>query len=512
MGQFSGIEVPAETSPYEFGRSWFARQVSHASHFVSNAAKSAGREIGKAGNSIQNFEGMVSRNIAKIPVVGAPLKTVFDLQYHLTVGPLVMTSQIAAGRRIDRAVLSHLKDLGHDAKAVAPLAQSIVGFIPGIGTGISAALGAGLALAEGQPLDKIAEAAVSGAIPGGPVAVAAYHVASNGIKAAATGKKFDFVDAAKQGLGGALQSIGLPPAATQALAAGVDAAGKIAHGEPLDKTLTSAAVGALPIPETAKSALHEATDLSIDLAHGKPVDKVLLARLNTVANVLPIDSAAKAQITNAVKTGKSLAEGQPLGKSLGIALHGAVSDTLIAHATRGAPKHITDALKVGLGVGTAVVHQAHTAGEMANVKGKLVENGVQVAKALPPIAEARKMAGAGSHGFDHAIGLMSHGVSPFNLFHARDTHSGPDKLGFDLAMSVKVGLVNNPIPHNLSPAAVAGHAIVHGSSGMHPDNHATIAKVVTAHPSASVGAKLAVQNIKAKDNIIARVFHALGFH
>ena len=522
MGTFAGTEDTEILTPYtfgsdsavEFGRSWFKRQMSHASHFVQNACKTAGRAIGHATESIQNFEGMVSRNIGKIPIVGAPLKAVYDLQYHITMGPLLTAGQIAAGKRVDRAVMGHLKDLAHDAKNVAPIAQSIVSLVPGVGSGISAALGAGLALAEGQPLDKIAEAAVSGALPGGAVAVAAYHVASNGIKAAVTGKKFDFVDAAKQGLGGALQTLGLPPAATQTLAAGVDAAGKIAHGEPLDKALTASAINAIPgLPPQAQSALHEATDLSIDLAHGKPLDKALLARVHSVAGMLPIDAATKSAIQDAVKTGKSLAADVPLGKSLGVALHSAVGDTLIGHALKGAPPHIVNALKTGLATGTAVVHQANSSAALKDAKGKLVENGIATAKAVPAIAEARKMAGAGSHGFDHAIGLLSHGITPFDLMHTRDQHTGADKLGFDLAISVKTGLVSQPPKPHLSPAAVAGHAIVHGSSGISKENQATIAKTVAAHPSASVGAKVAAASIQNQhENWIARFFHALGIH
>ncbi len=521
MGQFSVagelFEIPTpytfgSESSTEFGRSWFARQVSHASHFVSNTVKSAGREIGKAGHTVSNFQGMLTRQIGKIPVVGAPLKSVYDMQFHLVAGPLIAASQIAGGRRIDRAVLEHLKTLGHDAKNVAPIAQTVVSFVPGVGQGVSAALGAGLALAEGQPLDKIAEAAIAGAVPGGPLAVAAFHVAAGGVKAAVSGQKFDFVDAAKQSASGALQTLGLPPTATQALAAGVDAAGRIAHGEPLDKALTSGAISALPLPPQAQSALHEATDLSIELAKGRPVDQALLARVNATVGMLPIDPAAKAQIQNAVKAGKSLAQGQPLGKSLGIALHTAVADSLVGHGLRGAPKHVTDAVKTGLATGTAVVHQAHNSTQLKQVQNRLVEGGIQIAKAVPALAEARKMAGPGVRGFDHALGLVSHGITPFDLLHARDHHTGADKAGFDLALSVKNGLVGHPIPKNLSPAAIAGHAIVHGSSGMHSESQQVIVKTVTAHPSASVGAKVAVANMKARDNWIARLFHAIGFH
>lgn len=517
MGVYAGTDEVEMTcwgfgseSVTEFG--WGIHIHIKPPHFISNAIHAAGRELGKAVHTLQDVEGKVTGALAKIPVVGSPLKSAFDYSFHALTMPVMVAGGIASGKRIDRVVMGEVKTFTRDLKGVAPLAQSIISVVPGVGTGISGALGAGLALAEGQPMDKVAEAAVAGAIPGGQLAVAAFHVASNGVKAAVTGKKFDFVDAAKQGLSAGLQTLGLPAQATQALSAGVDAAGKIAHGEPLDKTLTSEAISVLPVSAQAQSALHEATNLSIDLAHGKPLDKAMLARIHGVAGMLPIDDETKKQIQDAAKEGKSLVEGHPLGATLGVALHSAVASSLITHSTKGAPKPVTDALKVGLATGTAVVHQAHTSSQLKQVTNKLVENGIGVAKAVPAIGEARKLAGAGTKGFDHAMGLLSHSITPFALLHARDQHAGQDKLGFDLAVSVKTGLVTQPIPANLSPAAIAGHAIVHGSSGMPEDNRSAIAATVKAHPSASVGAKVAATNIQAhRDNWIARFFHAIGF-
>lgn len=296
-----------------------------------------------------------AQKVMRVPVLGTVLKSA----YHAVAAPIVITSQLAQGKRVDRVLMGQLKTMSRDAKDVAPLAQTIVSFVPGVGSGISAALGAGLAIAEGQPIDKIAEAAVAGAVPGGPVAVAVYHVASNGIKAAATGKKFDFADAAKEGLSGAVQALGLPPAASQVLVAGVDAAGKVAHGEPLDKALTAGAISALPLPAAAQSALHEAADLSIALAHGQPVDRALLDRVHGVVGLLPIDAEVKEQIQGAAKAGRSLVAGQPLGKTIGAALHSAVADTLLGHAMQGQPAHVANALKAGIATGAAVVHQAN---------------------------------------------------------------------------------------------------------------------------------------------------------
>jgi hypothetical protein len=73
------------------------------------------------------------------------------------------------------------------ARHVLPYAQTVVSFVPGLGTGVSAALGAAQVLADGRPISDIAVAAVRGAIPGGPLAQSAFDVAWN----VAKGRRID---------------------------------------------------------------------------------------------------------------------------------------------------------------------------------------------------------------------------------------------------------------------------------------------------------------------------------
>lgn len=91
--------------------------------------------------------------------------------------PLHLASSIASGARIDRAVVGHLKSQLKTLKEAAPYAQMVVSVVPGVGTGVAAAIGAGAALAEGKSIDEIAKAAIRSALPGGPVAAAAYDTA-----------------------------------------------------------------------------------------------------------------------------------------------------------------------------------------------------------------------------------------------------------------------------------------------------------------------------------------------
>jgi hypothetical protein len=73
------------------------------------------------------------------------------------------------------------------ASHVLPYAQTVVSFVPGLGSGVSAALGAAQALADGKSISNIAVAAVRGAIPGGPLAQAAFDTVWN----VANGKSID---------------------------------------------------------------------------------------------------------------------------------------------------------------------------------------------------------------------------------------------------------------------------------------------------------------------------------
>src|SRR5262249_39106355 len=60
---------------------------------------------------------------------------------------------------------------------LVPYVQSVVSFVPGLGTGVSAALGAAQALADGRPITDAVVAAARGAIPGGPLAQMAFDTA-----------------------------------------------------------------------------------------------------------------------------------------------------------------------------------------------------------------------------------------------------------------------------------------------------------------------------------------------
>jgi len=86
-----------------------------------------------------------------------------DAISHLISNPVKAATGINAPFKID--VSKTLSDLGKGASDVLQAAQGVISLIPGIGTGISAAISAGLALVQGgSPID-IAVRAAYGAIP-----------------------------------------------------------------------------------------------------------------------------------------------------------------------------------------------------------------------------------------------------------------------------------------------------------------------------------------------------------
>lgn len=217
--------------------------------WFTKAIKSCGRAVGKATKVAVSPVLATGKLIKKIPVVGGPLSATYDLTIN---APFKIAHNIADGKRLDRVAVGHFKEQLASAKTVAPYAQTVVSFVPGIGQGVSGAIGAGLALAEGRPINDALIAAVKGAIPGGAVAQAAFNVTAS-----------------------------------------------VAQGKPIDEI----AINALPIGDGEKKAIKTAAAMAKDIAAGKRVDDTLYK--NTL-KVLPAQVAAGVQTAAAVVKGKNL--------------------------------------------------------------------------------------------------------------------------------------------------------------------------------------------------------------
>jgi hypothetical protein len=153
------------------------KAVKKARKFVSKTAKKIARQVKKIGRSkLLKKIGRGMKNLVK--KVGSHLGTFtgFDLVKNLV-----------KGERIDKALMKNLKAAVKDVKSNAKYAQVVASVVPGLGTGVAAGIAGAAALAEGKRIDSALIAADKGALPGGPIAAAAFDTAVG----LAKGKRID---------------------------------------------------------------------------------------------------------------------------------------------------------------------------------------------------------------------------------------------------------------------------------------------------------------------------------
>lgn len=176
--------------------------------------------------------------VSKIPVVG----DVTHIVGEAVMAPFHIVEGIASGERLDHVALGALKDQIRIVKDIAPYAQTIVSLVPGVGTGVSAAIGMGTALAEGQSITAAAKAAIRGAIPGGALVTSGFDLAMK----VASGE-----NVAKATLESARET--LPPEAQKAYDIGL----AVVTGEKLQKALVNGIISAAPAQLQAAVAAGE---------------------------------------------------------------------------------------------------------------------------------------------------------------------------------------------------------------------------------------------------------------
>lgn len=179
--------------------------------------------IGKAVNA-------AGKAFGDVPIIGGALSAVWSVG----VAPFRLADDIAKGTRLDRALLAHIEREIANIKAIAPYAQMVISFVPGIGPIASAAIGTGLALAAGQRIDQALLEGVKGALPGGPLAKAAFE-AGQGVL---SGKPVEEIG---------IEALPIPAAAKQGLEAGARLTKQVASGGRVDDALMNEAIRALPM-------------------------------------------------------------------------------------------------------------------------------------------------------------------------------------------------------------------------------------------------------------------------
>jgi hypothetical protein len=237
-------------------------------HWLSNAVRSAGRGIGDAARFVDKEAGKIGKDIDKIPIVGKPFLAFLMLSTpELQLARLA--TQVLEGQNIAHAVVADLKSALKDVKEVAPYAQLVISYVPGVGSAVSGAIGAGLALAEGQPISQAMIAAVKGAVPGGPLAAGIFGAAVAGASAVASHENAVQVLAQT-----ALAGLPLDDASRTAIASAITLAQKVAQGQNVGQAALAAAdesVASLPIDDSAKKAL----TIGIAMGHGTVTQKAV---------------------------------------------------------------------------------------------------------------------------------------------------------------------------------------------------------------------------------------------
>lgn len=245
---------------------------SSITHAVSSVAKAVvPKVVQKAAASVVNTVKSTAGQIAKVPLFGSVLKAASSLALL----PASSAQALLDGRRIDRVAVDTFKGALSSAQTLAPYVQTVISFVPGIGQGISAGIGGGLALAQGQTITEAMLAAAKGAIPGGPLVQAAFSVASDAMQ----GKPLSQI---------AINALPVSPQAKQALMQGLQAARDIAAGRNVATTVLDNALRALP-PQYQK-----AVQVGVALGHAKNLQQAASAAVQGAAHLATASAQGQA--------------------------------------------------------------------------------------------------------------------------------------------------------------------------------------------------------------------------
>lgn len=245
-------------------RTWGGAYHEEGGSWLSEAIKTAGRPFADAAHFVSEGFKDVGEALGDIPIVGPLFHGVFTI----VGGPFSFTDQIIQGERLDRALINDFRDKLTAVREIAPYAQTVLSFVPGIGTGVAAAIGAGLALAQGMPIDEAVLQGVKSALPGGPAARAAFTLTV----AAASGK--NLIQAAGDTT---IEALGLPPEATEGLHKALNVAYKASQGENIPLAALQEARSYLPTQETK-----QAFDVAVAMAEGKRLQDALIEQIGNM--------------------------------------------------------------------------------------------------------------------------------------------------------------------------------------------------------------------------------------
>lgn len=282
--------------------------------FFQAAIRTSGKKVRGAVGAVNKRTKQVANLAGKVPTVGPALAAVVRLQ----TSPIDLAARITSGQRIDKAVLGNLRQKIRDVKEVMPYVQTVIAGVPAVGPGVSAALGAGVALASGQPVSEILIAAARGAIPGGPLAAAAFDVTTKAVQ----GKGIEAIMSAGKAL---------PAKDRNNLEILAGATKAAAEGKWYDEAAALRAQAALP-PNLSKAA---SVGLAMAVAQKKQATTVKSITTPAVLNQLANKGLQRIKKDATLKAGAALTAKASLpGYKVGVALMGTQAEPTALKAVR----------------------------------------------------------------------------------------------------------------------------------------------------------------------------------
>jgi hypothetical protein len=277
---------------------------------IGRTASAAGRTIGKVARSIPLGKiGDAAFKMARGDLVSVMLPllpaSMQKTARALSIDPfsrfaLQTTRAALRGENILRAVQVAAKSGIENIQERMRFAAMVAPFVPGVGNGVAAALGAASALAGGEPITKALLQAARSAVPGGAIAQAAFDMGMN----LASGKSLDqaaLATARKQMPGG--------PAAQAAF----DAALALSQGKKIQDAAFAAAGKVLPKSPFAADALSFARRVGA----GEDIRKAALSGAGN-ALVKRLERGGVRLLGAAPQRPRSTAKLQPIRRSIQI--------------------------------------------------------------------------------------------------------------------------------------------------------------------------------------------------
>ena len=228
-------------------------------YFLGGLVRSAGRVLRKVGNTVSK----VSKVVGGVPVLGDIARAgvgAARLGLGSTAIAFDVGNRLARGQKLGTALKGAVTGQIDAVRSQLKLAEMVAPFVPGIGSGVAAALGAANALAAGKPITEALISAARSSLPGGAVAQAAFDTAVNLARGQSIG------DAA---LGAVRDRLPGGPAARAAF----DGAMALAHGKKLQDAAYAAAGRILPPSPYAADALSFVRNVS----QGRNIQKAALS-------------------------------------------------------------------------------------------------------------------------------------------------------------------------------------------------------------------------------------------